>query len=39
MVKKKITKLTLGIKIPSEDLVINLSLFLNMYYTVYKIRR
>ena len=35
--KKKITKLTLGIRIPSEDLVNNLSLYLNLYCTVNKI--
>ena len=31
--KKKITKLTLGIIIPSEDLVINLSLFKSVLYS------
>ena len=39
MMVKKITKLTLGIGIPSEDLVINLSLFLNQYCAVNKILR
>ena len=35
---KKIAKLTLGIRIPSDDLVIDLSLFLKLYSTVNKIK-